>query len=431
MRLISVEIDSELEDCIEPLATILNSSTADLAFPNGDVELEFVEKEGQLFVSRVRPEPSFEKHVRLDLGDSRPEEALFMNGRTMSAELAVPGVLDTIRWMDNPEMAGALDPNDIKLQLCAASINFKDVLIASGQLEGITKMQNDCSGVVLEVGANMTSRFKPGDRVCALYSQSYTNYPIVNGDCCHVIPDEIDLTAAASIPIVWTTAYYSLVYAGNLKKGESILIHSAAGAVGQAAIVLARHIGAEIFVTCGTDAKADLLVTEFGIARDHVFSSRNTAFREKIQSLTGGDGVDVVLNSLSGEMFRESCNSLAPFGRFVEIGRKDLMENALMPMEFLLRNITFAYVDLAHIIVTRKGLTHKLLHEVMQLFANHSLQHVKQTTFAISQIAEAFRLIQAGKHTGKVLLTVEPEQKVQVSDDQSATQIRCDKVILT
>ena len=415
VRLISLEIGSSLEDCLEPLAIILNSSTADLSIPNGDVELEFVEKEGQLFVSRVRPEPGLDSHIRRDLGESRPEEAPFINNRSMTAELAVPGVLDTIRWVDNPEIAGELDPDHIKLELCAASINFKDVLIASGQLEGITRMQNDCSGVVLEVGANMKDRFTPGDRVCALYSQSYTNYPVVHGDCCHVVPDSIDLVAAASIPIVWATTYYSLVYAAKLQKGESILIHSAAGAVGQAAIMLARHLGAEIFVTCGNDTKAELLIKEFGIKEDHVFSSRTTAFREKVKSLTSGEGVDVVLNSLSGEMFRESCNSLAPFGRFVEIGRKDLMEDALMPMEFLLNNITFSYVDLAHVIVTRKRLAHKVLHEVMDLFNRGVVETVRLTKFPISQIGEAFRLIQAGKHTGKVLLTVEPEQKVQVS----------------
>lgn len=416
VRLISLEIDSELEDCLEPLSTILNSPTADLGIPNGDVELEFVEKEGQLFVSRVRSEPAFDNRIRLDMGEALPEEGPFINDRVMLAELGVPGVLDTIRWVDDPDMAGELDPDYIKFQLSAASINFKDVLIASGQLEGITRMQNDCSGVVLEVGANMVNRFKPGDRVCALYSQSYTNYPIVHGDCCHVIPDEVDMVSAASIPIVWVTVYYSLVYAGKLKKGESILIHSAAGAVGQAAIMLAHHIGAEVFATCGNDAKKELLMKEFGVAEDHIFSSRTTAFRGKIMTLTGGVGVDVVLNSLSGEMFRESCNSLAPFGRFVEIGRKDLMENALMPMEYLLNNITFAYVDLAHVIVTRKPLAYKLLREVMDLFAAGHIGPVKITKYPISQIADAFRLIQAGKHTGKVILTVESDQKVKVSN---------------
>jgi hypothetical protein len=180
--------------------------------------------------------------------------------------------------------------------------------------------------------------------------------------------------------------------------------------------MLARHLGAEIFVTCGNEAKVELLNTEFNIPRDHIFSSRTTAFRDKIHAMTNGDGVDVVLNSLGGEMFRESCNTLAAHGRFVEIGRKDLMENALMPMEFLLNNITFAYVDFAHILATKTRLASQLLGDVMKLFASGAVQHVRQIKYPISEMAAAFRLIQAGKHTGKVVLTVEPDVKVQVSE---------------
>ncbi|KAF5676898.1 polyketide synthase [Fusarium heterosporum] len=414
VRLITLELESGLEAGVEALTTILNSPTADMSAPIDEIELEYMEREGQLFVSRVRAEANLDSYVSRDLGKAGSEEALFLNGRPMSAELAVPGVLDTIRWVDNPEISGPVDPDCVRLQLCAASINFKDVLVASGQLEGITQMRNDCSGIVLEVGANMTNKFKVGDRVTSLYSQSFTNYPMVHGLCCHVIPDDMDFADAASIPLVWSTVYYCLVTIARLQKGESILIHSAAGAVGQASIMLARHLGAEIFVTCGNEAKVELLNTEFHIPRDHIFSSRNTSFRDKIHTITKGRGVDVVLNSLGGEMFRESCNTLAAHGRFVEIGRKDLMENALMPMEFLLNNITFAYVDFAHILATKTMLASQLLGEVIKLFASGVVQHVRQIKYPISEMATAFRLIQAGKHTGKVILTVEQEVKVQV-----------------
>lgn len=416
VRLCTLELESGVEAGVEALSTILNSPTADMSLPIGDVELEYMEREGQLYVSRVRSEANFDSYVSRDLGKSGSEEAPFMNDRPMSAELGVPGVLDTIRWKDNPEISGPVDPDCVRLQLCAASVNFKDVLVASGQLEGITQMRNDCSGIVLEVGANMTSKFKPGDRVCSLYSQSFTNYPMVHGLCCQVIPDDMDFADAASIPLVWGTVYYCLITIARLQKGESILIHSAAGAVGQASIMLARHLGAEIFVTCGNEAKVELLNTEFNIPRDHIFSSRTTAFRDKIHAMTNGRGVDVVLNSLGGEMFRESCNTLAAHGRFVEIGRKDLMENALMPMEFLLNNITFAYVDFAHILATRTSLASQLLADVLKLFASGAVQHVRQIKYPISEMAAAFRLIQAGKHTGKVILTVEPDTKVQVSE---------------
>jgi emericellamide synthase (highly reducing iterative type I polyketide synthase) len=208
--------------------------------------------------------------------------------------------------------------------------------------------------------------------------------------------------------------YYSLVDMGRLARGDKILIHSAAGAVGQAAIMLAQHIGAEIFVTVGSDDKRNLLYERYGISKDHMFSSRTPAFYNGIKRLSGGHGVDVVLNSLSGEMFRQSCNLVAPFGRFVEIGRKDLMDDALMPMGFLLRNITFAYVDLTLIIEKNKPLARRLLKNIADLAAAGSIRPVALTVMPISEIETAFRQIQAGKHTGKIILSVEESQKVKV-----------------
>jgi emericellamide synthase (highly reducing iterative type I polyketide synthase) len=221
---------------------------------------------------------------------------------------------------------------------------------------------------------------------------------------------------AASLPIVWVTVYYSLVHKGRLTKGEKVLIHSAAGAVGQAAISLAQHLGAEIFVTVGSSSKRDLLSDKYGLPHDHIFSSRTTAFHKGVKQLTRGYGVDVVLNSLSGEMFRESCNLVAPFGRFVEIGRKDLMDDALMPMQFLLRNVTFAYVDLTLIIEQNKPLARRLLESVADLAAAGSIRPVTLSTMPISEIETAFRQIQAGKHTGKIILSVEEGQEVKVRD---------------
>ncbi|KAI9367806.1 hypothetical protein BJX61DRAFT_268487 [Aspergillus egyptiacus] len=402
-----------MEKLSEVLPILLESPTFDLRLPASEVENEFTERNGQLFVSRFVYRPDISKDVALCSRQAAPELVPFVStDRTLTAELGVPGLLESIRWKDDIE-APPLGPDDVRFELRAASINFKDVLIAAGQLEGITEMRNDCSGVVVEVGENMKGRFKPGDRVCALYSRSYTNYPTVHGDCCQIIPDCLSFAEGASLPIVWATVYYSLVDKGCLSKGDKILIHSAAGAVGQASIMLAQHLGAEIFATVGSDSKRDLLHTRYGIPHDHIFSSRNTAFYSGIKLMTGGYGVDVVLNSLSGEIFRESCNLVAPFGRFVEIGRKDLMDDALMPMEFLLKNITFAYIDLTAVIENRKPLARRLLRDVAELAEAGSIRPVTLTTMPISDIETAFRQIQAGKHTGKIILTVEENQEVK------------------
>lgn len=419
IRMITLELDASDIPVIDRLAnvlpTLLRSPSFDLDRQWNEVENEFAEKNGQLFVSRVMHRPEMTKYVQRNRQQGEPEMVPFLDkSRLLSAELGVPGLLESLRWKDDvaaPEMG----PNDVKLELRAASVNFKDVLIAAGQLEGITEMRNDCSGVVVDVGINMRERFKAGDRVCAMYSRSYTNYPVVHGDCCQVVPDSMSFPEAASLPIVWTTVYYSLVDMGRLKKGDKLLIHSAAGAVGQAAIILAQHLGADVFVTVGSDGKRDLLHETYGIDHDRIFSSRNPSFYNSIKRLTGGYGVDVVLNSLSGEMFRHTCNIVAPFGRFVEIGRKDFMDDALMPSGFLLRNITFAYVDLTMVIENHKQLARRLLQDVVDLAAAGSIRAVTLTTMAISEIETAFRHIQAGKHTGKIILTVEDNQQVKVS----------------
>ncbi|KAF7563745.1 hypothetical protein G7046_g409 [Stylonectria norvegica] len=417
IRIVTLEIEGPDDVVLRRLAavlpTILNSPTFDMEFEASAVENEFAERDGQLFVSRLIPRREITNYVHRSRQESGPEMVPFLDkNRILTAELGVTGLLDSLRWKDDIE-APCMGSDDLRIELRAASINFKDVLIAAGQLEGITEMRNDCSGVVIDVGTNMRHRFKSGDRVCALYSRSYTNYPVVHGDCCQIIPNNLTYEEGASLPIVWTTVYYSLVDMGKLSRRDKILIHSAAGALGQAAIMLAQHIGAEIFVTVGSNSKRDLLQERYGIARDHMFSSRTTAFHSGIKRITAGYGVDVVLNSLSGEIFRESCNLVAPFGRFVEVGRKELMDDALMPMAFLLKNITFAYVDLTLIINTKKTLAKRLLRDVADLAEAEHIKPVMLTVMPISAMEAAFRQIQGGKHTGKIILTVQEKQEVK------------------
>ena len=418
IRLITLEIEASGESVpdklIEVLPTILQSPSLDLGLDSQEVENEFSEKSGQLFVSRAFHRQEVSTHIHASRNRAAPQLVSFLDSsRTLTAELATPGLMETLRWTDDGNASG-LGPDDIRFELRAASVNFKDVLIAAGQLDGITEMRNDCSGVVLEVGENMRGRFKPGDRVCALYSRSYTNYPVVHGDCCAVVPDTMSFEEAAALPIVWCTVYHSLVDKGKLSRGDTVLIHSAAGAVGQAAIILSQHLGAEVFVTVSSEVKREFLHETYGIPYSHMFSSRTTAFHNGIKRLTSDRGVDVVLNSLSGEMFRTSCNIVAPFGRFVEIGRKDLMDDALMPMSFLLRNITFSYVELSLVIDGRKELAGRILQDVVKLAASGAIRPVSIQSFPIDRIEEAFRLIQAGKHMGKIILSVEENQQVKV-----------------
>ncbi|KAK5989608.1 Highly reducing polyketide synthase PKS6 [Cladobotryum mycophilum] len=414
IRIVTLQVEGQLDTGkIDTVATILQSPSMDPAVPGAEVDSEFLQRDGQLYVPRAVHQQEMSDYIHQSHGNLGTIQDQFFGSRALVVGLGAPNQIETLRWTDDLEVDGPLHPDYIKIRLCAASINFKDVLIAAGQLEGITDMVNDCSGVVIEVGDNMKHRYSLGDRVCAANAKSFTNYPIVHGEHCIHIPDDMDFETAASVSIAWTTALYGLVDCGRLQKGEKVLIHSAAGAVGQAAIMIAKHLGAEVFATCGNDLKKELLVRDFGIPKNQVFSSRSADFRDEMMSLTSGQGIDVVLNSLSEEMLRASCNVLAPFGRFVEIGRKDMMEDALLPMEFMLNNITFSYVDLHQLSIMRPKVIQRLLRTCMDLFINGSVQPMELTKVPISEISDAFRFLLAGKHTGKVILTVEPDQQVK------------------
>lgn len=218
----------------------------------------------------------------------------------------------------------------------------------------------------------------------------------------------------ASIPIVFSTAYHCIVEVANLQRGQSILIHAASGGVGQAAIQLAQNIGAEIFCTVGSKAKRQLLIDQFNIPPSSIFSSRLRTFKQGILRLTKGKGVDVVLNSLSGDSLHDSFSVLASLGTFVEIGKSDIYKKNEISMIPFDRNVTFAAVDLTVLAKLKKSEMHTRLTKIISMFEQGTLQPFSPvTTESISEIEEAFRLIQSRKHTGKVVLLCDETTRVK------------------
>ena len=153
---------------------------------------------------------------------------------------------------------------------------------------------------------------------------TFRNYARTPEAMCVAIPEGMDFSTAASLPVIYSTAYYALFDAARIKQGETILIHGAAGGVGQAAIVLAQYLGAEVFATVSSEQKKRLLMEHYNIAEDHIFNSRDDSFAKGVMRMTKEKGVDVVLNSLAGEALRKSWHCIARFGRFIEMGQKDI-----------------------------------------------------------------------------------------------------------
>ncbi|RKU46330.1 Type I Iterative Polyketide synthase (PKS) [Coniochaeta pulveracea] len=407
--------------CVGEILAEHFTSTNTLQSPG---EFEYAERDGVILVPRIHKD-----HVRnqtvarmssasTDLSGPTAEESFHQDNRPLQMVVGIPGQLNTLIFRDMaPSKAEAdLSPEYIEVKPRAFGVNFRDVMAAMGQLDEQT-MGIECSGVVTSVGTTAGSNgFSVGDRVMCTMRGDYASRVRLPWTSATQMPPDMSFELAASVPMAFLTAYISLYNIANLRAGRSVLIHAAAGGVGQAAIALAKHVGAEVFVTAGTEEKREFLEQEHGIPRSHIFSSRDVSFAPALLAATDGRGVDVVLNSLAGQLLQESFNCLAPFGHFVEIGKRDIENNHNLEMQTFARTATFSSVDLLDFAQHRGAELHRALVDIVQLIARNKVQPISPvTTYPLAEIEKAFRLLQAGKHMGKVVLSASEADTVPVS----------------
>ncbi|KAI2959036.1 hypothetical protein CBS147322_1358 [Aspergillus niger] len=366
-------------------------------------DYEFTEVGGRLMVPRLVEHSELNNTVFQETHPSLPYIQDFEQGTDRRLKIAVGtlGALDSLYWTDDP--AQPLGADEIEIKVACTGANFKDVVIAMGQVAS-PYLGIECSGTVARVGAKVSS-LKPGDRVCAMSHGAYSTYARCPATSAAVIPDSMDFETAASIPVTYSTAYYGLVELAHMEDGESVLIHAAAGGVGQAAIQLAQLMGAEIYATVGSEEKKQMLIDRYCIPASRIFYSRNTEFGPCVREATGGRGVDVVLNSLAGDFLRETWDCLAPFGRFIEIGKRDITSNTRLEMGKFEYNCTFSSLDLTLVADQKGKVLNRVFTAVMRMFAQGRLTPVYPvTTVGIAEVESVLRKLQSGKTTGKVVV---------------------------
>jgi NADPH:quinone reductase-like Zn-dependent oxidoreductase/malonyl CoA-acyl carrier protein transacylase len=377
------------------------------------VDMEYQERNGELAVPRVVNHREMNKIVHQETqAYSAPDLQPFaQEGRALKIAIRTPGALDTIYFTDDLAVGTPLPEYEVEIQVKATSMNFKDIMIAMGQLSS-KYLGVECAGVISAVGSKVTD-LVVGDRVAAMSEGSYSTYTRCLGTSCQKISDSLSFEDASTIPVIYCTAYYSLFDLARLSEGESVLIHAAAGGVGQAAIILSKMIGAEIFATVGSVVKKLFLMEEYGIPEDHIFYSRDTSFAKAIKRATNGNGVDVVLNSLASDALRETWDSLAHFGRFIEIGKRDITGNTRLEMSRFEHNALFASVDLTVVAAERPKIMKRLLSDVFALMDKGLAKPISPITiFSLGNVESAFRTLQSGKIMGKIVLVPEPGCKV-------------------
>nr|POE87424.1 highly reducing polyketide synthase azab [Quercus suber] len=234
-------------------------------------------------------------------------------GRPLRLTIGTPGILDSLHFIDDQDAYGEL-PEDY--------VEFEDIMVSMGIVPD-NAIGCDAAGIVTRTGSKV-SDLKPGDRVACITLGAYRNLIRTPGSLLQKLPSQMSFEDAATLPTVYVTAYQSLIEIGRLQAAETVLIHAAAGGVGQAAIQLAKHVGAEIFVTVSSLEKKQLIVDTYGIPKDHIFNSRDLTFADAVMRATNGKGVDVVINSLAGEALRKTWTCMRSFGRFIEVGKKSV-----------------------------------------------------------------------------------------------------------
>jgi acyl transferase domain-containing protein/NADPH:quinone reductase-like Zn-dependent oxidoreductase/acyl carrier protein/SAM-dependent methyltransferase len=312
------------------------------------------------------------------------------------------GHLDMLRFA--PCVLPPCGPGEALIDVKAAGMNFRDVLKAlalyPGEAPDARIFGDEVSGVVKAVGAGV-KHVAPGDRVFGLALFGLATQTLARGGDVRRIPGKLSFEEAATLPVVFMTSWHALKRVARLRAGERILVHAGAGGVGMAAIQIAHHLGAEVIASAGSATKRALLKT---LGVKHVIDSRRGDFAEAVMELTGRRGVDVVLNALAAEAIPMGLSCLAEFGRFIEIGKRDIYQNSRLPLWSLRRNASFHVVAMDAVFSGDEALTREMLGELAELVEKGALTPLPFRSFPASRIDAAFRLMASGKHIGKVVV---------------------------
>ncbi|KAI1762472.1 putative polyketide synthase [Hypoxylon sp. FL1150] len=380
------------------------------------VDSEFVERDGMYHISRVIPDDPINQVEKDDKeGPELTPEIIHGHKSTVRLISKRPGTLDALVYAEIPDEPPLAD-DEVELDVQAAALNFKDLANAMGFVAANDhRLGLECTGFVAKIGKDVPD-LKVGDRVLLVRRDGgcFANRARGRYHGVHRLPDWMSFQDGATLGICVHTAIYSLIDLAHVQKGQTVLIHSGSGGVGLAAIQLCKYLGAEVYTTVGTDAKKKFLVENYGVSEDRIFSSRSVTFATELMKATNGRGVDVILNSLTGDMLHESWRCIAENGNFIEIGKKDMLDRHLLSMEPFDRNASYRAFDLS-----RKSITD----ETTQRVGIYSFELIRQghikplhicKVFPFEETIDALRYMQHGKHIGKIVVSYEKSKTVKL-----------------
>ncbi|KAH9430658.1 hypothetical protein MCOR02_007994 [Pyricularia oryzae] len=411
-RLALVTLAFESLEAPEAVADKILSVNARITSDREANETAYRVVDGLLTIPRLTEATAVTKHIlQAPCTATVPTPFTASSPDPLRLQIEQIGLLSSLRFTrDDALYATPLDDLEVEFKTMATAVNFKDLAVMLGKIQP-TPFGLEAAGVVTRVGAGVT-RFRPGDHVFGFtFNGAFSTYARGAEGTLAPVPSGMSFAECSTIPIVYTTAYACLY---------------------DAAIQLAQRAGLEIFATVGSVEKRDFLHGTYGIAHDHIFSSRDLTFKDGVRRMTAGRGVDMVINSLAGDALRATWELVAPFGAFAEIGLSDIESRSRISMGTLARGVRLEALELNYMRKTDPGRLDDLFSRAMESVLGEKLPRATPITrFPMSRIQEAMRFMQSGKHIGKITVEAVDGDVVDVADaglsetsfDENATYV--------
>ncbi|TGJ81201.1 hypothetical protein E0Z10_g7561 [Xylaria hypoxylon] len=417
LQLITITFDN-----VGSLSALVGASVEILRTSYTSTENSFRVVNDTIQVARLVVASPISKHVQAQTSSlEAAEERIGNDDRALSLQIGSLSQLDTLRFEDDLVFEAPFSEHDVEFKIMATGTSFRDLASLLGQVDGDVVLGVEAAGIVTRAGPNAV--FKIGDKVLGLSTSGTLKTYVRSCDAFLTsVPESMSWAEAASIPFAYSAAYAVLAEHGNIQDGDTILIHSATGGFGQAAIQLAQRSGAEVFVTAGTPEKQNFLHTTYGIPHSHIFSSRDLSFKEGIRLLTQSRGADVVLNCLSGDSIMASWDCVAPFGRFIELGLKGTSGYNPLSVRTPGRNIRFEQFDFVYLMNNDPVRAQRIFQRAMkQVLADDYPRSTPTVEYSFSQIRDAFHDIQSRASIGKVIFEPHNDDMVSIVPSRKPT----------
>ncbi|CAH1987550.1 unnamed protein product [Acanthoscelides obtectus] len=347
------------------------------------------------------------RHLLLANTEETENEHFFVN-------VTLRGDLSSLKWLEGPlDHTKKAPAEKVMAYVCYATLNFRDVMTATGKINADVVTQDRIEQECVQ-GFEFSGIDESGNRVMAMSTSGALTTMFFNDAYLNLkIPDNMTLEEAATIPVVYSTIIFALILRAKMKRGDTLLIHSGTGGIGQAAIRIALYEGCTVYTTVGTQEKREFLKKEFPQLNDNnIGNSRDTTFEQMIYRETKGRGVDIVLNSLAEDKLLAGVRCLAHGGRFVEIGKFDLASNHALQLEFLKKEASFIGVMLDKIFSASPENKKEIVDYLYKAMASNAVKPLNRTVFKYNEIEQAFRYMATGKHMGKVMIQVRDPKEI-------------------